>query len=703
MSKKTSQKSLIRNEILDVFQKKSNALLNYKQLAAALKIRDKQLRALIIEVLRELTDEGKLREMERGKYKAAHIVKRVLGRLEMTRKGVGYVICPDREKDIFIDKSHLSVALHGDEVAVELFPRSRRQDEGRIVEIITRSERPIVGILKASKNNTFLVPDDTRYDTDVYIKTDEDPLKINGQRAVVKILDWPESAKSPFGKIIELLGAPGSNDAEMRAILIANGIRIEFPQAVIDEADRIATMPTNADFEGRTDFREILTFTIDPVDARDFDDALSVEFLDDDQIRLGVHIADVSHYVRENGQLDKEALLRGNSVYLVDRVVPMLPEHLSNIVCSLRPEEVKLTFSVVFVIDKQGIVQSDWFGKTIIRSARRFTYEEAQQAIVTGNDPLAPVLQKVNELAKKIRNRRLKEGALEVTSSEVRFELDNKGQPVRVYKKEIQDSNKLIEEYMLLANKHVAMAVGGSGKKESRPLIYRIHDLPDEEKLKQFAMFVSKFGHKFQYNEPRSVAKRMNELFQEMKGEPELAVVQQMAIKSMAKAVYDTDNIGHFGLAFRYYAHFTSPIRRYADLVVHRILQQYLEHRRGNYKGLKEIAKHISATERRATDAERASDKFFQAKYLEARIGEKFHGFVSGLTEWGIYVQLEENFCEGMISLKSLAYDRFYFDERSYRVIGSKTGEIFNLGDRVEVELIAVSIAKKQIDLELVY
>ena len=701
-SKKGKFKNQLRDEILRLFQTKSKALFNYKQVASQLKINDQEGRKFVFSILVELAHAGQLKEVERGKFKGVNLRKRIEGVLEVTRKGHGYVVSEEMREDVFVDRKFLGHALHGDKVVVELFKRSGSTQEGRVVEVLDRKERRIIGVLQIDKKFAFLVPDDPRIDVDIFIPLNKVKDAVNGTLAIARITDWPETAKSPFGEIIETLGLPDSNEAEMKAILVANGIRYTFPQVVIDEAMQISVALDDAEIAKRRDFRNILTMTIDPVDAKDFDDALSIEFLSGGNIRVGVHIADVAHYIPEKSQLDKEALARGNSVYLVDRVVPMLPEHLSNVVCSLRPEEEKFTFSAVFELDKNADVVNEWFGKTVICSDKRFTYEDAQEIIESGKGEYQKELLALNNLAVTLRKRRMAHGALEVHSSEIRFELNEAGVPVNVYKKTSKEANKLVEEFMLLANKQVAAFVGDTRRKESIPLIYRVHDFPDREKLEQFSVFVSKFGLSFKIGREKDIARDMNVLFEKMKNEPEFGIVQQMAIKSMAKAVYDTENIGHFGLAFRYYAHFTSPIRRYADLMVHRILFDTLEKKTKNYKGLQETARHISITERKAVEAERASQKYFQAQYLRNDIGKTYTGVITGLTDWGIYVEMRENYCEGMISLKSLTWDNFYFDEKNYRTVGSRTGDQFNLGDTVEVELVRVNMARRQIDLELV-
>lgn len=693
----------LRKEILQIFSDNPKSVFNYKQISSFLEISDKAVRKLVFEILTELTEQGLLKETSRGKFKNNGSRQIITGIVDMARRGAGYVISDELEEDLFIPSKYMLHILHGDKVRAEvLFTKGRRKQEGRIVEVMDRSERRFVGTIDIQRNYAFLVPDDPKAGVDIFIPKGKTKKAHSGDKVIVRITDWPESAKNPFGEVVEVLGAADSNDVQMMSILTANGIEYNFSDDVIAESNRINITLDPAEIERREDYREILTFTIDPVDAKDFDDAISVVMLENGNVKLGVHIADVAHYVLPGTALDKEAEKRGNSVYLVDRVIPMLPEHLSNGVCSLRPNEEKFTFSAVFELTREGEVVSEWFGKTVICSDRRFTYEEAQKIIETGKGDHAAEIVLIDQIAKKLREERLEKGGLEIVSSELRFELDKKGMPINVYKKTSKDSNKLIEEFMLLANKKVGQFVGDVKRKNPAPLIYRIHDKPDLEKVDQFKVFVSKFGVDFKFKNDRDISIKMNALFEEMKHDPNFNMIQQMAVKSMAKAVYDTENIGHYGLGFAYYAHFTSPIRRYADLMVHRILLDVLERKKSHYPGLGDIAKHISTTERRAVEAERASKKFFQAQYLEDSIGEAFKGVVTGVTEWGIYVEMYANYCEGMVMLKSLTHDRFSFDEKEYAVIGHRTGESYTIGDEVEVVVSRVSLVKKQIDLELI-
>lgn len=704
-NKNTKQKlSLkLREEILAIFKDNANTSFNYKQVSGFLEITDKVIRKLVFEILLDLTEQNWLKETERGKFKYADARPLIEGKIDVARRGMGYVISPELEDDLFIPAKYMNHVIHGDTVQAEIISsKAKRKPEGRIVAVIGQNERRFVGTIEIDKKYGFVISDDSKIDVDIFIPKGKLKDANSGDKVIARITDWPESAKNPFGEIVEVLGSTESNDVQMKSILAAGGINFSFPDDVIAESNQVNMVLDEEEIAKREDYRDILTFTIDPIDAKDFDDAISMVELKNGNIKVGVHIADVSHYVKPGSALDKEALDRGNSVYLVDRVIPMLPEHLSNGVCSLRPHEEKFTFSAVFELTKEGKVVDEWFGKTVINSNRRFTYEEAQEIIETGKGDYAKEILLVDGLAKILRKKRLDEGGLEIVSSEIRFELDEEGMPIGVYKKTSKDANKLVEEFMLLANRRVGRFIGDTKRKTKIPLIYRIHDKPDREKVEQFRVFVSKFGKQFNFKNDKDIAVQMNNLFKEMKEDGNFNMIQQMAIKSMAKAIYETDNIGHYGLGFEYYAHFTSPIRRYADLMVHRILFEALGNNPKRHSDLSDIATHISITERRAVDAERASKKFFQAQYLKDKIGERFQGFITGITDWGMYVELFENHCEGMITLKSMRGDRFQFDEKEYAVIGQRTGESYTIGDHVEVILTRVSLVKKQIDLELV-
>jgi ribonuclease R len=693
----------LRETIVNYFQSNPKGSFNYKQLAEALRVNDSETRKLVFTILNELAKEGVLDEEQRGVFKFAATTNFYNGIIEFTNRGSAFVSVENLKEDIFIPAKATQRALNGDKVSVKITSRTRnRKPEGEVMAVLERKERLFVGTIDIQNNITFLIPDDPKIDVDIFIPVGKLKEGKNGYKAVAKVTDWPENAKNPFGEIVEVFGHPGSNDAEMKAILVSNGIKFTFPDEVLDEANQISINLPQEEIATRRDFRSITTFTIDPIDAKDFDDAISVEFLENGNFRIGVHIADVAHYVTENSALDKEALIRGNSVYLVDRVVPMLPEHLSNGVCSLRPNEEKFTFSAVFEMTESAKVVNEWFGKTVIKSARRFSYEEAQEIIETGEGDYKNEILLVDKLAKKLRKERMKEGALEVQSTEIRFELNEAGFPIKVLKKTTKDSNKLIEEFMLLANKHVGFFVGDPKRQPRVTYIYRVHDRPDPEKVEQFKVFVSKFGKHFTYKDDQDIARQMNRLFEEMKDESSYNMIQQMAIKSMAKAAYDTKNIGHYGLAFTHYSHFTSPIRRYADLVAHRILFEVLHNKFLHHSHLSSTAKHISMTERKAVEAERTSRKFFQAQFLKDKIGETFIGTITGLTDWGMFVEIDENFCEGMISLKSMKDDRYVFDERDYVVVGVNDNREFNVGDKINVKIVTVNLAKKQVDFEFI-
>jgi len=706
-----SPNTSLTDEVLQLFNDFPNRKLNYKQIASILNKNNSQFRKQIYTILSDLAEEGILKEVALGKFvkttessSSKNTSDLLVGHIETTKRGAGYVIVDGQDKDIYISERNRNRSLNGDKVSVKLFRgRKGKKQEGEVVEVLESTNKTIVGTLDVSDKFAFLIPDNQKLDIDVFIPKSKLKGAKTGYKALVKITDWPSSAKNPYGEIVDVLGRTESNDAEMKAILISNNIPYEFPDEVMSEANKVDLELREDEIAKRKDFRDILTFTIDPVDARDFDDALSIEYLNNGHLKVGVHIADVAHYVTEGSALDKEAYLRGNSTYLVDRVVPMLPEHLSNGVCSLRPNEEKFTFSAVFEIDFKGNVINEWFGKTVIFSDRRFAYEDAQERIETKEGDLAKEINDLDRIAKILRAKRIKNGALEIVSSEIRFDLDDDGNPIGTRKKTSKDANKLVEEFMLLANKNVAKFVGDvSIRKTQIPFIYRVHDKPDEKKLEMFKIFLAKFNVNFDYSNMDTVSHQMNTLFEELKDEPEFPIIQHMAVRTMAKAIYDTKNIGHYGLGFRYYTHFTSPIRRYADLMVHRILLETINKKNKQHQGLQQIAEHISRTERSSVSAERDSQKYFQAYYLKDKVGETHHGVITGVTDWGMYVEMVELFCEGMVRLNSIESDQYYFDDKSYSIIGNNNNQVFNLGDKVIVKIKAVSVAKKQVDLELI-
>ena len=634
----------------------------------------------------------------------------------MTSRKTGYFVCDELENDVFIPFINLNHALDGDKVKAYVYDRrSSRKPEAEVIEIIERHKTEFVGVVDIQKNFGFVTTANAKMYTDIFIPKNKLAEAEHGDVVLVKLEDWPAKADSPFGSVIKVLGKPGEHNTEIHAILAEYGLPYDFPIDVEAYANKLDTSITQAEIDRRRDMRKVLTFTIDPKDAKDFDDALSFQVLENGNYEIGVHIADVSHYLKEGTILDEEAYKRATSVYLVDRVVPMLPEVLSNYACSLRPHEEKYTFSAIFQLNAKAEVLDSWFGRTVIFSDQRFSYEEAQSIIETKSDIIPAEISltgkeykvspeivaatlKQDELAKILRRKRMSDGAISFDKVEVKFNLNEESEPVGVFFKISKDANHLIEEFMLLANKKVAEFIG----KQKKTFVYRIHDEPNEDKLINLQTVISKFGYAINMKSKQDISKSLNKLLNDVNGKKEQNLVDTLTIRSMSKAKYSTENIGHYGLGFQYYAHFTSPIRRYADLMVHRILFDVLNKKHPKYPHLQDTALHISITERKAVEAERASKKYFQAQYLKDKIGERFDGFVTGITEWGIYVEMYENFCEGMVMLKSMDDDRYYFDEKEYAVIGQRTGKSYTVGDKVTVEISRVSLIKKQIDLELI-
>lgn len=708
MSKKKSNNfNLVLTKLItDVFEKSDFKPLNYKQVASKLNLHDDESRELILEVLKEETRKGILTEPERGKFKLKQLKTFVTGRVDMTADGSAYIVSDEEfEEDIFVAPRKLRNALHGDIVKVYVYAKSKgRKKEGEVVEIIERAKMEFTGIIKLSERFAFFVPDDRKMLHDIFIPLDSLNEGKDQDKAIARIIDWPEDAKNPIGQIIHVLGKQGENNAEMNAILADYGFPLEFPADVEKQAEEITDNITQEEIAKRRDFREVLTFTIDPADAKDFDDALSFMTLSNGNIEVGVHIADVSHYVKQSTPLDKEAFERGTSVYLVDRVIPMLPERLSNGLCSLRPEEDKLCFSAVFELDHDANVITEWYGKTIIHSNTRFSYEDAQEVLENKSGTHSEELLKLNELAYKLRERKFKHGAINFESTEVKFRLDEKGKPLGVYIKERKDAHKLIEDYMLLANKKVAEFIAKKGKgKQKLTFVYRTHDTPKEDALLSFSQFALKFGYKIDISSGRETARSLNFLMADVEGKKEQNVLTQLAIRSMAKAVYTTKKHSHYGLAFDFYTHFTSPIRRYPDVMVHRLLELYLAGgKSANEEEYEKFSLHSSLMEKKAADAERASVKYKQAEYLQNNIGQKFSGIISGLTEWGMYVEIIENKCEGMVRLRDLTDDFYVLDEKNYCIIGQRRKKKYQLGDEVNIMVKKVDLGKRQIDFSLV-
>lgn len=706
MAKKKKPTSKLKyklsKKILDVFKQFPEKTLNYKQLATLLNISDSSERKLIHEVLQELEEHDLLSNTQRGIYRLNANSTEVTGVIDFNQRGAGYLIVEGQEDDIFVHGSKAGKAFHKDTVKCRLFKKAGKV-EGEVIEIIERNKVEFIGTVDIGKNTIFVRPEESRMPVDFFIDRGHLKGAKHGEKVKIKFLTWPTGNKSPYGAVVERLGMPGTMDVDMNVILAESGFPIKFPVNVEKDAENIKEPDYDQLTKDRRDFRDTLTFTIDPHDAKDFDDALSYKELKNGNYEIGIHIADVSHYVQPKTDLDTEAFNRGNSVYLVDRVIPMLPEVLSNKLCSLRPHETKLTFSAVFEMDKNGKVLSEWFGKTMIYSDHRFTYEEAQE-IIEGNvkDPkFGDIILNMDRIAKILRGHRLESGALNVDSQEVRFNLDEKGNPIGLIIKVSKDANKLIEEYMLLANRRVAAFVGKpeTGKKTA-PFVYRIHDEPNDEKLSDLRIFLAEFGYSIKEYKNKPIAYSLNEVMEKAKEKDELNIIGPMVIRSMSKAVYSTDNHGHYGLAFDYYGHFTSPIRRYADLLVHRILFAKLHNQRfEDAASLEAWCKHISGTEKAAVEAERASTKYMQVKFMADKIGLTFEGKVTGVMEFGIFVEMIENKCEGLIHISKLPRG-YKFDAKTKQLVSNSNDEKYHLGKNINVVVKHVDVIKKQIDLE---
>ena len=694
---------VLSEQILKVVQTHPEHAYNYKQIASVLAIKDPFVRKRIVTLLSQLAKNGVLVELSRGKFQIKSSNIEHEGHIQTVSKGGGYFISPKIEKDIYIHPSNLKNALNGDKVLVRstLF---KGKEEGRIVKIIERVKKEYIGVIEISPNFSFFVPDDRSVKTHFFIEKKHLNSAKNGQKVKVKFLSWPKNAKSPQAAVIEIIGNPGELNVEMNSILSEFGFPTKFLSPIIKDLEKIEIPNYDKEAKKRRDFRNITTFTIDPVDAKDFDDALSFKKIDGKIIEVGVHIADVGHFVKEKSIIDNEAFQRGNSVYLVDRVIPMLPEKLSNVLCSLRPKEDKLTFSVVFKMSLNGEILDTWFGKTVIHSNHRFTYEDVQKIIEGQKHSLSNELITLNNIAKTIRSKRLNNGALNIESSEVRFQLNEKGFPIGTFIKISKEAHQLIEEFMLLANKYVAMKMGKPHKnKLITPFIFRVHDDPNEEKLNDLKIYLQSMGYELIKKKNKPISFSLNEVMKKAKEKKELHLISPMVIRSMSKAVYSSDNIGHYGLSFQYYTHFTSPIRRYADLIVHRKLFETLSEKSGYSKEqLEHTCNHISKMEKQAVDAERASIKYMQVLYLGEKIGEQFNGMINGLTDWGMYVELDKNKCEGMIPLNSIKDDQYYYDDEQKLVIGHNSRKSFKIGQEIKVIVKKADLHKRQIDFKLI-
>jgi ribonuclease R len=690
--------------VLALLQDNTRGTLNASRLMSKLPQNSGLDKDKVYKALLQLTAKKLAAQVSKGNFIYVKPALEIRGVMEFSRSGDSWLIPEDNklsDSDIFIPEEMRNGALHGDLVMVETIA-SKRKNTGRVTNIIKRSEKPIVGVLDIFENQVWLLPDRRSFHLDIRIKGKIEP-EYDGYKASVRITSFPPNATHPEGVILELLGKSGSNEGEMHGIVAEFGFKVAFPDSVEAETDVFpAQIEPNQNWPDRKDLRDTLTLTIDPADAKDFDDAISYKTLPNGNLEVGVHIADVSHYVVQNTALDKEALLRGTSVYLADRTIPMLPEKLSNDLCSLRPNEDRLAFSAIMELDKTGKLQQSWFGKTVIHSKRRFSYEEAQERIVSGEGDLATELQHLNKLAKLLTASRMAKGAMSFESEEVRFELDSAGKPLKVLLKKRFDAHKLIEEFMLLANREVARHVK-TLKKPELPFIYRSHDSPSNEKLIELSRFCQLFGYRIDIANESRFRTTLNDVLEKIHGKPEEDVILQVAIRSMAKAIYTGMRSDHFGLAFEFYTHFTSPIRRYPDLIAHRMLQRYLEGTSGGYTAqeIEGIAKHCSSTEQKAAEAERASTKYKMAEYLSERVGMVYEAVISGVTEWGIFAEIIENHCEGMIRLSDIRGDRFTFFEKERKVVGARSRRAFHLGDVISVRVKAANPTARTIDFTL--
>ena len=690
---KRMKKEAMIQAIISVFQSSPKEPFNYKQISKIIGVENQVQKLQVVDILYDLSAEDIITEIDRGRYRLNGLGTLAVGTFARRSNGKNSFIPEDGGTPVFIAERNSGHAMDGDKVKVQLFAKRKgAEPEGEVVEILESKERTFVGKLQVAKGFAFLITENKTLANDIFIPKDKLKGGKNGDKAIVRIVEWPDEAKNPLGEVIDILGIAGQNTAEMHAILAEFGLPYKYPSSVEKAADKIPEAISPEEIENREDFRGITTFTIDPKDAKDFDDALSARRLD------------VTHYVKTDGVIDKEAQSRATSVYLVDRTIPMLPERLCNQICSLRPDEEKLCFSAVFELNSDAVVQNSRICRTIIKSDRRFTYEEAQEVIETGEGDYKEEILALNDLAKKLRERRFKSGAINFDRYEVKFEIDEQGKPVRVYFKVSKDANKLIEEFMLLANRTVAEFVGRPPKgKTKKTFVYRIHELPDPDKMENFASFIRRFGYKLKTDGTKTdVSKGINSLLDNVQGKPEENLIETVAIRAMQKARYSTENIGHYGLAFEYYTHFTSPIRRYPDMMVHRLLERYLAGGRSVIqKKYEDLCDHCSSMEQVAANAERASIKYKQVEFMQDKLGMAFDGVISGVTEWGLYVELNENKCEGLVPIRDLDDDYYEFDEKNYCLLGRRKKRQYRLGDPITIKVAQANLERKQLDFQL--
>lgn len=700
------RKEAMLTAIMSLFHSSPKEPFNYKQVSKIIGVDNAVQKLQVADILYDLCAEDVITEIDRGRYRLNSLGTVAVGTFSRRSNGKNSFIPEDGGSPVFVAERNAMHAMDGDKVKVQLLAKRRgAEPEAEVVEILESKERTFVGKLQVARGFAFLVTENKTLANDIFIPKEKLKGGKNGDKAIVRIVEWPDEAKNPLGEVVDILGTAGQNNAEMHAILAEFGLPYKYPVSVEKAADKIPDVISAEEIAKREDFRGVLTFTIDPKDAKDFDDALSFRVLDNGNYEIGVHIADVTHYVTPGSIIDREAESRATSVYLVDRTIPMLPERLCNQICSLRPNEEKLCFSAVFEMSKEAEVLNSRIGRTVINSDRRYTYEEAQEIIETGEGDNKEAILILNGLAKKIRERRFKDGAINFERYEVKFEIDENGKPLSVYFKESKDANKLIEEFMLLANRTVAEFVGKVKKGQAKKtFVYRIHELPDPDKMENFASFIRRFGYKLKTDGSKTeVSKGINGLLDSVQGKPEENLIETVAIRAMQKAKYSTDNAGHYGLAFTYYTHFTSPIRRYPDMVVHRLLERYLA---GGLSVIKskyeEICEHCSTMEQTAANAERASIKYKQVEFMSDKLGRVYDGVISGVTEWGLYVELNENKCEGLVPIRDLDDDYYEFDEKSYCLIGRRKKQQYRLGDPITIKVAQANLERKQLDFMLV-